>query len=145
MRLGSLLIATFFVVSGCASSQRILTYPATWPDADVTVGVQRYQVWFHGEDATLLVQRGEPRPLGQLMAQNVTIYAADTSPGILVWGAAANAVLNQIGCGATEVTGADQMREIAYSCAASVNVAAEVASRREEWRRGVRVEAPAAR
>lgn len=142
MRFRTLLIATTIILSGCASSQRILSYPAGMPDADVMVGEQRYQVWFHERDATLLVQRGDPRPLGQLLAQNVTIYAADASPGILTWGAAANAVLNQISCGATEVTGADQMREISFTCAEGVNVAAEVAAHRAEWREGARVAEP---
>lgn len=136
-------LAAIFILAGCASTQRTLSYPATWPDADVYVGEQRYQVWFHESDSTVLVLRGDPRPLGQLMAENLTVYANDRSPGILAWGAAANAVLNQMRCGATEVTGADQMREIAYVCDGDVNVGAEVAARREQWRRGVRV-APAA-
>lgn len=142
MRLRTMLIAAALVVSGCASTQSLLTYPASWSDADVMVGRERYQVWFHERQPTVLVQRGEPRPLGQMIAQNVTVRAADQSPGILTWGAAANAVLNQIGCGATEVSGADQMREITYSCQPGVNVNAEVATRREEWRRGVIVAAP---
>ncbi len=137
------LIAAAFIMSGCASTQRTLSYPAGMPDADVYVGQARYQVWFHETDSTVLVLRGDPRPLGQLMAENMTVYSQDRSPGILVWGAAANAVLQPMGCAATEVTGADQMREIAYVCQSPIDVAAEVARRRDEWRRGVRVEAPA--
>jgi hypothetical protein len=79
------------------------------------------------------------------MAENLTVYANDNSPGILWWGAAANAVLQPIGCYATEVTGADQMREIEYVCPQPVDVGEAVAQRREEWRRGVRVAAPAQR
>lgn len=135
------LLALVFL-AGCASTQRTLSYNAGMPDADVYVGEQRYQVWFHERDQTVLVQRGDPRPLGQLLAQNMTIYAADTSPGILTWGAAANAVLTQIGCYGTEVTGSDQMREIAYTCPQAVDVNAQVAQRRADWRRGVRVVAP---
>ena len=142
MRFRSFLVAAVLAVSGCASTQSLLSYPAGRSDADVMVGRERYQVWFHESQPTVLVQRGEPRPLGQMIAQNVTVRANDPSPGILSWGAAANAVLNQIGCGATEVTGSDQMREIAYTCTAGVNVNAEVAARREEWRRGVTVAAP---
>lgn len=144
MRIRTLLIAATLVVSGCASTQSLLTYPAGWSDADVMVGRERYQVWFHESQPTVLVQRGEPRPLGQMLAQNMTVRAGDQSPGILTWGAAANAVLNQIGCGATEVTGADQMREIRYTCQPGVSVRNEVNARREEWRRGVVVAAPAA-
>ncbi|UPT62415.1 MAG: hypothetical protein M0D54_18940 [Hyphomonadaceae bacterium JAD_PAG50586_4] len=144
MRFRFLFVAVALAVSGCASTQNLLTYPAGWSDADVMVGRERYQIWFHERQPTVLVQRGEPRPLGQMIAQNMTVRAADQSPGILIWGAAANAVLNQIGCGATEVTGADQMREISYTCQPGVNVSAEVAARREEWRRGVVVAAPAA-
>jgi hypothetical protein len=143
MRIRALLVVAALVVSGCASTQNLLTYPAGWSDADVMVGRERYQIWFHERQPTVLVQRGEPRPLGQMIVQNVTIRAADQSPGILTWGAAANAVLHQIGCGATEVTGSDQMREISYTCQPGVNVRNEVAARREEWRRGVIVEAPA--
>jgi hypothetical protein len=112
------------------------------PDADVLVGEDRYQVWFHERDQTVLVLRGEPRPLGQLMAQNMTVYANDASPGILWWGAAANAVLQPLGCYGTEVTGADQMREVQYTCPQPIDVNAQVAARREQWRRGVRVPAP---
>ena len=137
-----LLLTAIFALGACASTARTLSYSADWPDADVMVGEQRYQLWFHDHDPTVLIQRGDPRPLGQLLAQNITIYAQDRSPGILVWGAAANAVLNPMGCAATEVTGADQMREVAYSCGSGVDVRAEIAQRRPEWRRGVRVPAP---
>lgn len=142
MTLRMLLIAAFTLLAACASTQRVLSYNAGMPDADVYVGEQRYQIWFHERDQTVLVQRGDPRPLGQLLAQNLTVYAADRSPGILWWGAAANAVLQPIGCSATEVTGADQMREIEYVCSQPVDVRAAIAAHREEWRRGVRVAAP---
>jgi hypothetical protein len=136
------LILAALALAGCASTQRTLSYNAGYPDADVYVGEQRYQIWFHESDQTVLVQRGQPRPLGQLLAQNLTIYSQDASPGILTWGAAANAVLNPMQCAATEVTGADQMREISYTCASGVNPHAEVAQRRDAWRQGVRVPAP---
>lgn len=144
MRSASLALVALFTLSACASTQRTLSYSAGWPDADVMVGEQRYQVWFHERDATVLVQRGDPRPLGQLLAQNLTVYSQDRSPGILVWGAAANAVLSEIGCSPTEVTGADQMREVAYQCAPGTNVQAAVAQNRARWQQGVRVPAPAA-
>jgi hypothetical protein len=144
MKARAFLLAALFALGACASTQRTLSYNAGMPDADVYVGEQRYQVWFHERDQTVLVLRGNPRPLGQLMAENMTIYAQDRSPGILWWGAAANAVLAPIGCAATEATGADQMRELTYTCRDGVNVGAEVAARREDWRRGVRVAAPGA-
>lgn len=142
MALRALLLASLLALGACASTQRTLSYRAGMPDADVFVGEDRYQVWFHDRDQTVLVLRGEPRPLGQLMATNMTVYAQDRSPGILWWGAAANAVLTQIGCYGTEVTGADQMREIEYVCPQPVDVQSTIAARREEWRRGVRVAAP---
>lgn len=142
MRMRAILMIALFALGACASVQRTLSYNAGMPDADVMVGNQRYQVWFHETDQTVLVVRGAPRPLGQLLAQNMTVYANDASPGILWWGAAANAVLTQFGCYGAEVTGADQMREISYVCPQPVDVAAQVAQRREEWRRGVRVDAP---
>jgi hypothetical protein len=142
MKLRALLLVSLFALGACASTQRTLSYNAGMPDADVHVGEQRYQVWFHERDPTVLVVRGNPRPLGQLMAENLTVYANDNSPGILWWGAAANAVLTQIGCYGTEVTGADQMREIQYTCPQPVDVGAEVAERRDAWRRGVRVAPP---
>lgn len=138
-----ILIAAVAGLAACASTQRTLSYDAGMPDADVYVGEDRYQVWFHDRDQTVLVVRGQPRSLGLLMAENMTIYSQDTSPGILVWGAAANAVLQPIGCYATEVTGADQMREIEYTCPQPVDIAAQVDAHREQWRRGVRVPAPA--
>ncbi|MEZ6024061.1 MAG: hypothetical protein R3C16_11765 [Hyphomonadaceae bacterium] len=110
MRKHLLVLLTLFTLGACASTQRTLSYSAGWPDADVMVGAQRFQVWFHDRDRTVLVQRGDPRPLGQLLAENLTVYAQDSSPGILTWGAAANAVLSEIGCSPTEVTGSDQMR-----------------------------------
>jgi hypothetical protein len=142
MRTRSLLIAALFALGACTSSQHILSYETDWPDADVYVGGDRYQVWFHERDQTVLVMRGAPRSLGLLLAENMTIYANDRSPGILWWGQAANAVLRPIGCYATEVTGADQMREIQYTCREPVDVQAQVAQRRDEWRRGVRVDPP---
>ena len=145
MKMRAFLLVALFALGACASTQRTLSYNAGMPDADVYVGEQRFQVWFHERDQTVLVLRGEPRSLGLLMAQNMTVYANDRTLGILWWGAAANAVLTQFGCYGTEVTGADQMREIEYTCREPVDVNAQVAQRREEWRRGVRVAAPAER
>ena len=135
-------LLSVFALSACASAQRTLSYPAGWPDADVMVGQQRYQVWFHGDDSTVLIQRGDPRPLGQLMAENLTIYARDRAAAEPVWRAAGNAVLQQIGCEVTEISGADLMREAAYVCAPGVDVAAAIALNRDQWRHGVRVEPP---
>jgi len=143
MKTGMVLLVALFALGACASTQRTLSYRAGMPDADVRVGEQRYQVWFHERDQTVLVLRGDPRPLGLLMAENMTIYANDSSPGILWWGQAANAVLQPIGCYATEVTGADQMREVQYTCRTPVDVGGAVAQRRDEWRRGVHVAPPA--
>ncbi|MGD9982230.1 MAG: hypothetical protein AB7H66_10110 [Hyphomonadaceae bacterium] len=142
MKLAALLLVAALALGACASTQRTLSYNAGMPDADVFVGEDRYQVWFHERDQTVLVLRGQPRSLGLLMAENMTVYANDRSPGILWWGAAANAVLTQLGCYGTEVTGADQMREVQYTCRAPVDVQAQVAQRREEWRRGVRAAPP---
>lgn len=137
-------LIALMMLAGCASAQRTLSYQATWPDADVTVGVHRYQVWFHDRDPTLLLQRGPPAPLPQTLAQNFTIYAADRSEAAPVWRAAADAVLQPMGCHATEITGADQMREVSYACAGTVDIGAEVAARRAGWQRGVRVDDPTA-
>ena len=142
MKMRALLLVAVLALSACASTQRTLSYQGGMPDADVYVGDQRFQVWFHDRDQTLLVVRGEPRSLGLLMAQNMTVYANDRSLGILWWGAAANAVLTQFGCYGTEVTGSDQMREVEYTCQNPVDVNAQVAQHREEWRRGVRVPPP---
>lgn len=143
MKIRALLLVSLLALGACASTQRTLSYRAGMPDADVFVGDQRFQVWFHETQPTVLVMRGEPRPLGQLMAQNMTVYANDRSLGILWWGAAANALLQPIGCYGTEVTGSDQMREVEYTCPSPVEVNAQVAQHRDEWRRGVRVAAPA--
>lgn len=142
MKVRALLLVALLALSACASTRRPLSYHGGMPDADVYVGDQRFQVWFHDRDQTVLVVRGEPRSLGLLMAENMTLYANDRSLGILWWGAAANAVLTQFGCYGTEVTGSDQMREIEYTCRAPVDVNAQVAQHRDEWRRGVRVPAP---
>lgn len=143
MKVRALLLVALLALSACASTRRPLSYHGGMPDADVYVGDQRFQVWFHYRDQTVLVVRGEPRSLGLLMAENMTLYANDRTLGILWWGAAANAVLTQFGCYGTEVTGADQMREVQYTCRDPVDVNAQVAQHREEWRRGVRVAPPA--
>jgi hypothetical protein len=137
----TLVFAALSLLGACASTLHTLSYRGD-PDADVWVGEGRYQVWFHRTDQTVLVQRGAPASMVRATLQNVTIYAQDTSPGIRIWGAAANAVLQPIGCYATEATGADQMREIHYVCREPVDVAAQVAAHRAEWRQGVRVPAP---
>ena len=142
MKMRALLLVAVLALSACASTQRTLSYQGGMPDADVYVGDQRFQIWFHDRDQTVLVVRGEPRSLGLLMAENMTVYANDRSLGILWWGAAANAVLTQFGCYGTEVTGSDQMREVEYTCQNPVDVNAQVAQHREEWRRGVRVPPP---
>lgn len=143
--LRAFLIAGLFALGACASTQRTLTYNAGMPDADVFVANQRFQLWFHDRDQTILIQRGDPQPLGSLLAQNATFYANDATLGPYWWGAAANAVLTQFGCYGAEVSEEDrsQMREVTYTCPQPVDVGAEVERRREAWRRGVRVDAPA--
>ncbi|MBK6705511.1 MAG: hypothetical protein IPG56_18280 [Caulobacteraceae bacterium] len=88
MKMRAFLLVALFALGACASTQRTLSYDAGMPDADVYVGDQRFQVWFHDRDQTVLVVRGEPRSLGLLMAENMTLYANDRSLGILWWGAA---------------------------------------------------------
>jgi hypothetical protein len=143
MRLRVLLVAALMVVAGCASTQRTLSYPATWPDADVHVGEQRFQIWFHERDQSVLIQRGNPRPLGQLLAGNYTVYAGEASPAETTWRAAADAVLADIGCSATDLSGADQVREARFACLPGTDVRAALLVNRERWRQGVMVAAPA--
>lgn len=143
------LFLALFALGACASPPRTLSYPASWPDADVTVGQQRYQLWFHDTDSTVLIQRGDPRPLGQhllgqFLAENMIAYAADRSAAEPVWRAAGNAVLNQIGCEVTELRGADRQREATYACVPGVDIGDAVFQHRGQWRHGVRVDAPAA-
>ena len=97
MKMRAFLLVALFALGACASTQRTLSYNAGMPDADVYVGEQRFQVWFHERDQTVLVVRGDSQPLGVLLAQNMTVYANDRTLGILWWGAAANAVLTQFG------------------------------------------------
>jgi hypothetical protein len=142
MQARTLLLAALLALGACATAQRSLSYPAGYPDADVFVGNQRFQIWFHERDQTVLVQRGDPQPLGQLLAQNATIYANDATLGPLWWGAAANAVLTQFGCHGATVDGEGQVREVAYTCPTPVDVDAQVAAQRQQWRRGIHVEPP---
>jgi hypothetical protein len=144
MRLSAFLLAGLFALGACASTQRAMSYEGGNPDADVFVGNQRFQLWFHHEDQTILIQRGDPQPLASLLTQNATIYANDATLGPLWWGAAANAVLTQFGCYGAEVSEPDrsQMREVSYTCSEPVDFGAQIAQRRDEWRRGVRVDAP---
>lgn len=135
-------IVVLGALAGCASTRRPFTYPQTWPDADVVVGTHRYQVWFHDADPTILLERGDPASLAHMLSQNMTLYAGDLSEPEPVWRAAADAVLRPIGCQATRIVGAGQMREAYYECAGSVNVPEQVGRRRSRWRDGVRVEDP---
>ena len=146
MKLHALLFAAAFALGACASTQRAFSYGNGYPDADVFVGNQRFQVWFHERDDTLLIQRGDPQPLGGLLTQNATIYGNDATLDPLWWGAAANAVLTQFGCYGAEVSehNRTQMREVSYVCPQPVDVWDQIEQKRAEWRRGVHVPAPAA-
>lgn len=144
MKLHALLLAAVIALSACASTQRALSYGNGYPDADVFVGNQRFQVWFHEREKSVLIQRGDPQPLGGLLTQNATVYANDSTLSYEWWGAAANAVLTQFGCYGTEVSqdNRSQMREVTYTCPESVDVWDEITRRSPEWRRGVHVPAP---
>jgi hypothetical protein len=144
MKMRALVFASLVALGACASAQRTLSYNGGLPDADVFVANQRFQLWFHDRDQTILIQRGDPQPLGSLLAQNATFYANDPTLGPYWWGAAANAVLTQFGCYGSEVSEEDrsQMREVTYTCPQPIDVGAEVERRREEWRRGVHVGPP---
>jgi hypothetical protein len=138
-----LILAAAFLLSACASTQRTLSYSTGWPDADVQVGGYRYQVWFHRTDQTLMIQRGEPRPMAQLLALNVTRYAADRTQPEAIWRAAANAVLSTIYCEAEEITGQDQMREVSFTCGPGVDVRQAVGNHRSTWQQGITAPLPA--
>jgi hypothetical protein len=124
MKLHALLLAAALTIAACGTTQRALSYNNSYPDADVFVDNQRFQLW--------------------LLAQNATVYARDTTLGPFWWGAAANAVLTQIGCYGVEVSEEErsQLREVSYTCPEPVDVATQGEQRRAEWRRGVRVSAP---
>lgn len=142
--LATLLMAAAVLSSCAAQHQRVLSYNAGWPDADVHVGAYRYQIWFHERDSTVLIQQGAPLPLGQLIAQNVTLPADAAPRPEPYWRAAADAALNQIGCRASEIRGEGPMREAGYVCAPAVDVGAELAQRRAAWRSGIRAAEPPA-
>jgi hypothetical protein len=138
----ALILALLLTLSACASTQRYFTYPGGMPDADVHVGGYRYQVWFHPSDQTIWMQRGDPRPMSELTALNTTRYAANPSQPEEVWRAAANAVLFTIHCEATQITGADQMREAGYVCGPGVDVNGAIEANRANWQRGIQARAP---
>lgn len=140
--LSAFVLAAAFTMSGCASVQNTLSYPATFPDADVWVGMHRYAIWFHPDRPTMLVQRGAPHQMGRALAENWTIYARDQSEPTLIWRTAADAVLQPIGCRVYDITGDDQMREMSYQCAEGVDALAAVGQHREQWRQGIRVANP---
>jgi hypothetical protein len=144
MKLRYLCLAAVLGVTACGTTQRVLDYDGGRPDADVFVGNQRFQVWFHGREQKLMIMRGDPQPMGSLVAQNATIYANDATLGPLWWGAAANAVLTQFGCYGSEVSEAErtQLREVTYTCPEGVDVGAQIAQQREAWRRGIHVDPP---
>lgn len=144
MKLPLALIAAALTLSACASVQRTLSYPSQMADASVNVGGHPFAIWFHEEDPTILIQRGPGQSLNRALAQNWTMYANDQSEPEAYWRAAANAVLQPIGCQPVEVTGADQMREVSFRCLEGVNVQQEVAARREQWRQGLRMDEPRA-
>ncbi len=138
----AMVFAALLALGACASAQLTLSYPAGRPDADVRVGQQRYQLWFHETDSTVLIQRGDPRTLGLLLAENTILYVADRSAPESIWRAAGNAVLQQIGCEVTELHGAEQLREATYACVPGVNVSDALFQRRGQWQQGVHVDAP---
>lgn len=130
------------LAASCASVQSTLDYPATWPDADVRVGVHQYALWFHPERRSVLLRRGPPARLGMALAEAWTVYAADASEPAIVWTTAADAVLQQLGCHAIDISGQDQIREVAFTCVEGVNVMQEVGARRTTWQAGVSVPDP---
>lgn len=142
MKLRLAWLAAVLTLSACASVQRTLSYPSQYADAAVTVGGHPFAIWFHEEDPTILIQRGPGQQLNRALAENWTMYANDQSEPEAYWRAAANAVLQPIGCQATEVTGADQMREVGFRCLDGVKVKQEVAARRAQWREGLVMDAP---
>lgn len=129
-------------LAGCASVARQLDYPSTWPDADVWVGEHQYALWFHPERQTVLLRRGPPQRLAVALAEGWTIYSNDRTEPTLVWGRAADAVLQQIGCYGVDMQGSDQVREVNFVCPQAVDIQREVAARRDQWRAGVRTDMP---
>lgn len=126
-------------LAGCAGMGRMNTYGMELADAKVSVGTRVFSVWVHPTDSTLLVQRNAGAGMGQGALEGLTLGAVNANLPAPIWRAAADALLKQAVCTATDVYTLDNSItwEAHYTCPAGTDFRSFSAERRAAWRAGV--------
>ena len=132
-------MSVFAAIAGCAGDGRLRSYPQSSQDADVMVRGHRFFVWFHHRENTVMVQRGFGASLGQALGSTLTFNAVNLGEPASYWRAAAEAVVDQIGCTVDDVHMLDNRItwEASFTCPIGVDVDAAVKAHRTRWRAGV--------
>ena len=109
--------AAALVLTGCASTGRLMSYGSRMADAQVHVGRAGYNIWYHPSDMTIIVQERFGGGMGGAFLEGATFGAVETSPPIVVPRHAGAAYLARFGCRVTDAyTLEDVTTEIRYEC-----------------------------
>lgn len=127
------------LLGGCANFARTLSYGTDWADAIYSVQGQRFEMYAHETDPTLLLTVSIGNAAAQGAIQGVTLGIAETSPAYQRWKAAAQWVVAPVGCTVEDLRPLDMETtwEFAYRCPPGVDLRALIAAQREQLRNGV--------
>ena len=126
-------------LAGCSNMARTASYGTTWADAIYQVYGKRFEMYAHEKDPTLLLQISIGRQLGQEALELVTLGLADDGLPYHTWKAAAEWIVEPVGCEVAELKPLMQAHtwEMRYRCPEGVDLRAMIAEQRDLLRRGI--------
>lgn len=126
-------------LAGCSNMARTASYGTSWADAIYQVYGKRIEMYAHEKDPTLLLQLSVGRVLGQGALEILTFGLADDGPSFATWKAAAEWIVEPVGCEVEELKPLMQANtwEMRYRCPEGVDLRAMIMAQRDLLRRGV--------
>ena len=126
-------------LAGSTNMARTMSYGTDWADAIYGVHGKRIEMYAHEKDQTLLLQLSVGRVMGQSMVQIATLGLAGDGPSLATWRAAAEWVVEPVGCEVAELKPLmrDNTWEMRYRCPEGVDLRAMIMAQRDLLRRGI--------
>lgn len=133
------ILAGMVLLAGCSNMSRTASYGTGWADAIYGVYGKRIEMYAHERDSTLLLQVSLGRAIGQGFIQAATLGLADDGPSFATWKAAAEWIVEPVGCEVVELKPLMQATtwEVRYRCPAGTDLRAMITAQREQLRRGI--------
>lgn len=139
MRRGYLMLALSAVLlTGCATSGRLMSYGTELADAKFTSDGRGYSAWVHPKDPTILLERPMGVSVGKGFVSGLTVGLISGDAPYATWESAFKKFVEPTGCKVDRITALDPKMawEGDYTCPPGVELRALVSAQREALRAG---------